>query len=114
MTSTAWARSAGMGPEPSGSRRDPGWRRIRRSGLLSVALIGFLVLAGHLSVQAGITPDHKGVTLDLDWDTCDNSQWTTSGNGALEAGSDPERQSVITSQVRRVAQGCANRFEIED
>jgi hypothetical protein len=60
------------------------------------------------------TSQDGGVTLDLDWDTCDESQWTSTGHGRLEAGGNPARQFTITSQVRRGSAGCAARFELQD
>jgi len=59
-------------------------------------------------------PPVAGANLNLDWDTCDTSQWTATGWGSLEAGSQPAHQSVVVSDVRRVPTGCANRFEIHN
>ena len=67
-----------------------------------------LVVLRPPSGQAG------GVTLDLDWDTCDDSQWTDTGYGRLEAGGDPAHQFVLTSEVRRGDAGCAALFEVHD
>ena len=53
-----------------------------------------------------------GANLNLDWNTCNTSQWT--GNSSLEAGSTPAHQSVVVSDLRRTATGCANRFEIHN
>jgi hypothetical protein len=88
------------------SRRPWRSRKTRLVALLTAALIG-LVPAGHSTVQ-------RGATLDLDWDSCTDAQWTATGHGGLEAGSEPERQSTITSEIRRSYQGCANRFEIRN
>lgn len=54
----------------------------------------------------------SGVTLDLDWDTCNNSQWTA-GSGGIEAG-DPAHQYQISSAVTRSGSGCAARFEVHN
>jgi hypothetical protein len=81
----------------------------RLTGLALVLLVGVAAATG-----CALPSARSGVTLNLDWDTCDDSQWTATGWGRLEAGTDPQHQSVVTPSVRRVDTGCANRFEAHD
>jgi hypothetical protein len=55
----------------------------------------------------------SGVTLDLDADTCDTSQWTTNGMGGVEAG-DPAHQVTFGTSARRDPSGCSTRFEMHN
>jgi hypothetical protein len=82
-------------------------RETWRIALLAVTLMVLLGPTGGPMVQ-------KGITLNLDWDICSSAQWTATGHGALEESNDPGRHSVLTSQIRRANEGCANRFEIKD
>jgi hypothetical protein len=54
----------------------------------------------------------SGVTLDLDSDSCNSSQWT-SGMGAVEAG-DAAHQLQYQTGSRRDPAGCAARFEVHN
>jgi hypothetical protein len=54
-----------------------------------------------------------GVTLDLDSDTCNSSQWTSNGMGGIEAG-DPAHQVTFGTSQKRDPAGCATRFEMHN
>jgi len=54
----------------------------------------------------------SGVTLNLDGDTCNTSQWTT-GLGGVEAG-DPAHQVTFGNSPRRDPAGCSTRFEMHN
>ena len=53
------------------------------------------------------------MTLDLDGDTCNNSQWMTNGMGGVEAG-DPAHQVTFGTGPRRDPAGCSTRFEMHN
>ena len=97
----------GTGPRAR-TRQPAPWVR----GLWPLALV--LLVGMAWAVDRAPPSAHSGITLNLDWDTCDDSQWTATGHGRLEAGTDPRHQSVVTSSIRRSESGCADRFEIHD
>lgn len=77
---------------------------MRKTRLFSAALMAVAVSIIGIPAASATTP------LNLDWDTCNNTQWTSTGNGSIEAG-DPAHQLQVVSSPTRTGTGCSARFE---
>jgi hypothetical protein len=54
-----------------------------------------------------------GATLNLDWETCDESQWNLDGtHGGLEAQTPSQQSWIISTSPLRTGHGCSQKNEI--